>query len=99
MGHTAGEWRTEAVSDAVRVVVGDGRKKVVLARLCPPQLPEQETADNARLMAAAPKLLAALKDTLARHADRCGCRDEADNEGICPGVVEAEAAVAAAELH
>lgn len=56
---TALEWRVEAVSDAVRIVVGQGRKKVILARLCPPQISEHETWANARLMCAAPELLAA----------------------------------------
>lgn len=55
--HTPGDWRTEAVSDAVRVVVGEGRKKIILARLSPRQLPEQETHANARVMAIAPELL------------------------------------------
>lgn len=58
---TAGDWRLEGVSDAVRVVVGTGRAKIILARLCPPQLPELETWANARLMAAAPALLKALE--------------------------------------
>lgn len=61
MEPTSGPWRTEAVSDAVRVIVGEGRKKVILARLCPPQIPETETQANATLMAAAPELLVALE--------------------------------------
>lgn len=62
MKPTAMPWRTEAVSDAVRVVVGQGRKKIILARLCPKQLPEVETAANAKLMAAAPDLLKVLEE-------------------------------------
>jgi len=62
--HTSLEWRIEAVSDAVRIVVGQGRGKVILARLCPPQIPEDETWANARLMCAAPDLLAASKGLL-----------------------------------
>jgi len=60
MGITKGDWEVECVSDAVRVVVGTGRAKVILARLAPKQLPESETTDNARLMALAPRLLQAL---------------------------------------
>lgn len=56
---TSLEWRIEAVSDAVRIVVGQGRNKVILARLCPPQIPEDETWANARLMCGAQKLLKA----------------------------------------
>jgi hypothetical protein len=62
MSHTPEPWRTEAVSDAVRIVVGTGRRKIILARLNPPRLPEAETHANAKLMAAAPKLLKALKE-------------------------------------
>lgn len=58
---TPGEWRTEAVSDAVRIVVGTSRQKIVLARLNPPQLPERETHANARVMAAAKDLVEACK--------------------------------------
>lgn len=66
-GHTAGDWKVEAVSDAVRVVVGEGRKKVILARLAPPQIPENETQANAELMAASPKLKEALEAILRVH--------------------------------
>ena len=38
-----------------------GGKKVIFARLCPPQLSEHETWANARLMVAAPELLEAAK--------------------------------------
>ena len=58
---TLGPWRVEAVSDAVRVVVGAGRKKIILARLSPKQIDEAETHANARLMAAAPEMYEALK--------------------------------------
>jgi hypothetical protein len=54
-------WRTEAVSDGIRVVVGQGRQKIVLARLSPKQISEHETAANASLMAASQELLVALK--------------------------------------
>lgn len=69
MKPTPGPWRIEAVSDAVRIVVGEGRKKIILARLCPPQIPEGETWDNARLMAAAPDLLEALKAITEAYRD------------------------------
>lgn len=69
MANTPGPWQIEAVSDAVRVTARirsndlitrkPGGKKVILARLCPPQLPEAETWDNARLMSAAPVLMIA----------------------------------------
>lgn len=62
--HSPGPWRTEAVSDAVRVVVGSGRAKVILARCAPPQIPEGETHANARLMAAAPDLLEVARGVL-----------------------------------
>lgn len=81
MSTTSGEWRVEAVSDCVRVVVGNGRKKIILARLSPKQIPESETHANARLMAAAPKLLGALVSLEASGAiggeshplNICGC--------------------------
>jgi hypothetical protein len=68
MKHTSGDWRTEAISDCVRVVVGKGRSKIILARCASKQLPEAETHANARLMAAAPAMLLALqriKDSLS----------------------------------
>jgi hypothetical protein len=71
---TSGPWRTEGVSDAVRVVIGAGRKKVILARLCPPQLSENETWANARLMAAAPDLHDALKMLLECSPCQNGCK-------------------------
>lgn len=58
---TAGEWKIEGVSDAVRIYVGQGRGKIILARLCPPQLPELETWANGQLMRAAPTMLDTLK--------------------------------------
>lgn len=80
MKPTSQPWRTEAVSDAVRVVVGQGRKKVILARLCPKQIPEQETAANARLMAGAPALLKVLEEivgdeSLREHMMEADCSD------------------------
>lgn len=71
---TPGPWRTEGVSDAVRVVIGTGRQKIILARLRPPQLSENETWDNARLMAAAPELHDALKMFLECSPCRNGCK-------------------------
>lgn len=95
--YTQGEWRTEAVSDAMRVVVGEGRKKIILARLRPPRLPEAETAANAVLMAAAPRLLDALK--IARECI-AWCRehhkDVQSGEGI-PVEAFIDAAIAEAE--
>jgi hypothetical protein len=89
MPHTLGEWRTEAVSDCVRVVVGQGRRKIILARLAPKQLPEAETHANARMMAAAPAMFAALKriretlsDSEAGYAQLC---DEAMHKATLPG--------------
>lgn len=60
MPRTPGEWRTESVSDAVRVVVGTGRQKIILARLAPRQIPEMQTHANAKLMALAPRLATTL---------------------------------------
>ena len=57
---TASAWRTEAISDCVRIVTGERRKKIILARLSPKQLPELETHANAELMAMAPELALAL---------------------------------------
>ncbi len=54
-------WRTEVVSDAVRIVIGKGRQKIILARFCPKQLPEAETHANATIASAAPELYAALE--------------------------------------
>ena len=59
---TRGQWSTEAISDAVRVVLRlGGQKKIILARLAPPQLSESETHANAHLMAAAPELYEAVE--------------------------------------
>lgn len=87
-------WRIQGVSDAVRIFVGDGRKKVILARLCPPQISEYETWANARLMVAAPDYRDALKFLLDRHAEHCGCKDP--GEELCPGIKEAEDAISKA---
>lgn len=75
MKYTPGPWSVECVSDAIRVFVrltrhsGQGTVKVILARLAPPRLPEAETHANARLMAAAPELLEALKFALQSLGD------------------------------
>ncbi len=61
---TCGTWRFEAVSDACRVVTGSGRKKVILARLAPKQIPEAETTANAHVMSAAKDLYDALEGAL-----------------------------------
>jgi len=66
---TSREWRIEAVSDAVRIVVGQGRSKIILARLCPPQISENETWANARLMCAAPLLLKAAENLIKIHKE------------------------------
>lgn len=58
---TAGDWQIEGVSDAVRIFVGKGRSKIILARLCPPQISENETWANGYLMRSAPKMLDTLK--------------------------------------
>jgi hypothetical protein len=50
----------ESVSNAVRIVVEEGRRKVILARLAPKQIPECETQSNAELMSIAPILAQAL---------------------------------------
>lgn len=98
MKPTAAPWRIEAVSDAVRIVVGQGRKKIILARLSPPQIKEDETWANARLMVAAPDLLASLEDMLRRHDERCGCEDKGDKDSIlCPGIAEARESIAKAK--
>lgn len=47
---TPGPWRIEAISDCVRIVVGTGRKKIIIAKLNPKQIPESETLANARLI-------------------------------------------------
>lgn len=72
---TPGPWLVEAVSDAVRVYVklarhsGRGFVKVILARCAPPQLPEDETHANARLMATAPELA----EFVQREYDATNC--------------------------
>jgi hypothetical protein len=95
MKPTASPWRIEAVSDAVRIVVGQGRSKIILARLCPTQIKEDETWANARLMVAAPDLFAALQDMMKRHDERCGCQDP--GEELCPGIAVAREALAKAQ--
>ena len=62
---TPGPWNSECVSDYCRVFVGQGRRKIILARLSPRQLPESESAANGRLMAAAPQLLAVARRAMA----------------------------------
>ena len=93
--HTKTPWRTETVSDAVRVVVGEGRAKVILARLCPKQITEEETFQNAKIIVLAvnshARVVAALEDLLSRHASQCGCSDP--GEELCPGIAEANAAL------
>lgn len=78
MSHTREPWRVEAVSNAVRIVIGKGRKKVILARLNPPQLPEKETWANARLMVLAPEFLETCKLALDSFSDtaRPGSSDD-----------------------
>jgi len=80
--HTPGPWTVEAVSDAVRITTRirrhdlhnrkPGGVKIILARLAPPQIAESETHANARLMATAPDLLAALKALLDHHEEVYG---------------------------
>lgn len=48
-----------------------------------------------KLVAAAPDLLEALKENIARHVDRCGCTDPGETQ--CPGIEGALAAIAKAE--
>lgn len=96
MKPTEGHWRTEAVSDAVRVVVGEGRKKIILARLCPPQLPELETHANAKLMSAAPELLSLLKEIVADEQLR-ELMKEPDCNDCGSTLNRAQAAIAKAE--
>lgn len=72
--HTAIPWGIEAVSDAVRIVVGKGRQKVIIARLCPPQLPEAETWENARLIVRSVNSHDALVKALQGFvSDECHC--------------------------
>src|SRR5574342_180434 len=87
MSHTLSDWRVEGVSDAVRIVTGTGKKKVILARLCPPQIPEDETWANARLMGQAPKLAGAVDALLRLHAEKCRCAEPGAT--LCPAVAEA----------
>jgi hypothetical protein len=91
--HTPGPWRTEAVSDAVRVVSGSGRTKIILARCAPPQIPEAETHANARLMAAAPDLYDAL-DRIVRNCRDADCGDHCPNSCM---FCQAHAAIAKAK--
>lgn len=59
---THGVWKTEYVSDAVRVVIGAGRQRIILARANTPQLREQEVAANMEFCAAAAKATPGLLD-------------------------------------
>jgi len=91
MKHTPGPWEIQAVSDCVRIVtrvekslpsspLRSNRKKVILARLNPPQLAEAETHANALLMATAPELLDALKACLhAAAVNYDASEDNANN--------------------
>jgi hypothetical protein len=94
--HTPGDWRSECVSDCCRVVVGEGRRKIILARLAPRQLSENESAANGRLMATSKKLLEALK-----QAECAACGAIHGDEEMYPGqncaqCREARAAIAEA---
>jgi len=62
--HTPLPWEAECVSDCCRVVVGKGRRKIMLARLAPKQISELETAGNGRLMAASPQLLGVAENAM-----------------------------------
>lgn len=70
LGQTLLPWASECVSDHCRVFVGSGRRKIILARLAPKQLPENETAANGRLMAAAPELLVIAETAIKLLQDR-----------------------------
>jgi hypothetical protein len=78
---TKGQWRVEAISDRVRIVVGRGRAKLILATLRTKQVPEAETVANASLMEMAPRLakaLIAIADSglmsgTDHPIDICGC--------------------------
>ena len=70
--HTPGPWRIERSNDgedlslgAWDLVVGDGRTRMVLASRSPWFSRAHESEANARLIAAAPELLAALRELLA----------------------------------
>ena len=76
---TPGPWRIERdnsgepwVRGAWDLVVGEGRERMVLASRAPWSTRAAESDANARLIAAAPELLAALVESIAAH-ERVEC--------------------------
>lgn len=97
--HTIGPWRRERNLDATYVIGSDGIGSVVCEVRAYSEAPE-ETAANARLIAAAPDLLAALKAYVdwfgGAHVQGCPADDTCD----CPGSAVnglVDAAIAKAE--
>lgn len=61
MSYTKGEWYTNELRDIVFCKKPDGEIVEIVDLTFPTKLPASENKDNARLIAAAPKLLAACK--------------------------------------
>jgi hypothetical protein len=101
---TRGPWSVEAVSDAVRIIARipssdgltrkPGGKKIILARLNPPQISEQETWENAYAMHAAPEMLDALRAIRKIGYDS---QESRTREALLKCIDIAEMAIGAAE--
>jgi len=94
--HTPGPWELCDEGDygdfdgLSQVILGDDR------RLCAVHVSDDETRANARLIAAAPELLKALKWAM-RGIPKYAQRIKGQNEGYCDGWDAAHAAIAKAE--
>lgn len=105
--HTPGPWRYQERSDAYTHIVRAGENRF-LCQLAQDTSGEAEA--NARMIAAAPELLAALRtcaEALAFARDRLGMCGEGDGQdrkadapddiGSLPALIDARAAIAKAE--
>ena len=86
MDHTPGPWKTAPCSGGGLILVRPNSGQISL-QIFP--------AADARLIAAAPDLLAALKDWLEGHED--ACRRAIGDTGGCPTCPDIRAAIARAE--
>ena len=87
--HTPGPWHYFETADGICRVKPLNRKYIVAeCSAMEPQCEEQRS--NARLIAAAPELLEALKDTLQLLEVYCGDFEEATRNQACAAIAKAE---------
>ena len=92
--HTPGPWHSDEPLLIGRFLIRDDAGEIV-AEVCGLPWSETETEGNARLIAAAPELLTALKQLLG-FCETAWCIDE-DEEGPDPNLLIAREAIAKAE--